>query len=97
VAFALGRALGPAVTRNQLRRRLRAICRELTTTGDLPPGMLLIGASPAVVELTYAQLDAEMRSMVRTLRVSPTTSTAATTTLSPAITMPLTRADAPSA
>lgn len=94
MAFALGRALGPAVTRNRLRRRLRAICRQLTATGDLPPGMLLIGASPAVVELTYAQLDSELRSMVRTLRA---TSTTASSTPMTTPTMPLTRADAPSA
>jgi ribonuclease P protein component len=92
VAFALGRALGPAVARNRLRRRLRAICRQLTASGDLPPGMLLIGASSAAVELTYAQLESELGSMLHTLRASRTTMTRSN---SPS--MPLTRADAPSA
>ena len=86
MAFALGRALGPAVTRNRLRRRLRAICRTLTATGELPPGMLLIGATPVAVELTYAQLEAELRTMLRTLTTPASTSTA-----------PLSRQDAPNA
>ena len=90
MAFALGRALGPAVTRNLLRRRLRAICRSLTATGELPPGLLLIGATPAAVELTYDQLSTELRSMIRTLP-------APATTLTSTPTMPLTRVDAPSA
>jgi ribonuclease P protein component len=90
VAFALGRALGPAVTRNLLRRRLRSICRTLTATGELPPGLLLIGASPESVELTYDQLESELRSMLRLL-------SARTTTPTHPLTMPLTRADAPSA
>lgn len=86
MAFALGRALGPAVTRNLLRRRLRAICRTLTAAGELPPGLLLIGASPAAVELTYDQLTMELRSMITALPAATTSPT-----------MPLTRADAPSA
>lgn len=86
MAFALGRALGPAVTRNLLRRRLRAICRTLTASGELPPGLLLIGASPAAVELTYDQLTTELRSMITALPAITTSPT-----------MPLTRADASSA
>lgn len=81
MAFALGRALGPAVVRNRLRRRLRAICRAMTTAGELPPGMLLIGATPAAIELTYAQLETELRELLRTA-TTPTT--------------PLTRQDASS-
>lgn len=52
VAFALSRALGSAVSRNRLRRRLRAIL----TTIELPPGLLLIGATPAAITLTFDQL-----------------------------------------
>lgn len=50
VAFALGRPIGSAVTRNRLRRRLR----HLLT--DMPPGIALVGAHPTVVELTFDQL-----------------------------------------
>jgi ribonuclease P protein component len=71
VAFAIGRAFGPAVTRNRLRRRLRAICRTLTVSGDLPPGLLLIGATPAANELTYDQLKMELGDMVRQATLAP--------------------------
>jgi ribonuclease P protein component len=62
VAFSLGRALGPAVTRNRLRRRLRAILREAQPT--LPGGMLLIGANPRAAELTFDQLQSELRQLL---------------------------------
>lgn len=56
VAFAVGRAIGPAVTRNRVRRRLRAILQ----TTELPPGWYLIGARPSVTELTFDQLRTEV-------------------------------------
>lgn len=59
MAFALNRALGTAVTRNRLRRRLRAILGELEHM--LPGGLLLIGANPGAVELTFDQLRTELR------------------------------------
>ena len=62
VAFALGRALGPAVTRNRLRRRLRAILRELEPS--LPGGQLVIGANPQAVELTFDDLRSELRELL---------------------------------
>jgi ribonuclease P protein component len=68
VAFALGRALGPAVVRNRLRRRLRAICRQLDQQGRMPGGLLLIGANPSATELTFVQLEAEVRSMITSIR-----------------------------
>lgn len=67
VAYALSRALGPAVVRNRLRRRLRAIVRSLE--GQLPPGTLLIGASPAAVELTFDELTACVTEIARSLPV----------------------------
>jgi ribonuclease P protein component len=64
VAFALSRALGSAVTRNRLRRRLRAILRETEST--LPGGMLLIGATPRIFELTFDQLRSEVQQLLST-------------------------------
>lgn len=48
VAFALGRALGSAVSRNRTRRRLRAIL----TTRPLTPGLYLVGGGPSLAGLT---------------------------------------------
>jgi ribonuclease P protein component len=69
VAFALGRALGPAVTRNRLRRRLRAILKE--SESSLPGGQLLIGANPSVVELTFDQLRAELKELLARAIATP--------------------------
>ena len=52
VAFALGRAVGGAVERNRLRRRMRAILAEL----DLAPGTYLVSAGPAASRLSPAEL-----------------------------------------
>ncbi|WP_420452048.1 ribonuclease P protein component [Ilumatobacter sp.] len=52
VAFAINRAVGNAVVRNRLRRRLRAILSGL----DVPHGSYLVGCRPAAAELTFDQL-----------------------------------------
>jgi len=64
VAFAIGRAYGPAVARNRARRQLRALL-----AGDPPPpGWYLIGVqggvSPPIPELMFAtkRLLAKLRS-----------------------------------
>lgn len=66
LAFAIGRAVGPAVTRNRVRRRLRAL---LSTSHQLPPGWFLIGARPTVNELTFDQLSAELTTLLQ--KISP--------------------------
>lgn len=66
VAFSVGRAVGPAVVRNRVRRRLRAITRELATSpGGLPPGSYLIGVRPAAATLDYVGLRASVERAVR--------------------------------
>ena len=72
VAYSIGRACGPAVTRNRLRRRLRAIIRSLDQHEPLPPGLLLIGAKPGAVELTFDQLRTETEQLLRSA-ISPAT------------------------
>jgi ribonuclease P protein component len=67
VAYSIGRACGPAVTRNRLRRRLRAIIREFDRHHPLPGGLLLIGAKPAAAELTFDHLRAEAETLLRSL------------------------------
>ena|SRR5947209_19866514 len=54
VAYAIGRPVGPAVTRNRLRRRLRAIVADLAPT--LRPGTYLIGVDPTAVTLDHGDL-----------------------------------------
>jgi ribonuclease P protein component len=62
VAFAIGRAYGPAVVRNRLRRRLRA----LLAASPPPPGLYLIGAQPAAARQSSAELAFDLRRMLRT-------------------------------
>jgi ribonuclease P protein component len=60
VAYALGRAIGPAVVRNRLRRRLRA----MLTTATLPPGFYLIGAQPTAVQRSRSELEFDLLKLV---------------------------------
>ena len=60
VAFAFSRALGNAVTRNRLRRRLRAIL----SNADVPNGLLLFGGRPPLGELTFAQLEIRVAALL---------------------------------
>jgi ribonuclease P protein component len=52
MAFAVGRRVGPAVVRNRVRRRLRAIARDL----DLAPGAYLVSAAPEAATLEFTDL-----------------------------------------
>lgn len=63
VAFAIGRPVGSAVRRNRVRRRIRAILSD----SDVPPGVLLIGASSRVGELTYDELRNKVHQLVALL------------------------------
>lgn len=60
VAFAIGRAVGPAVTRNRVRRRLKAILSH----ADVPSGLFLVGATVQVNELTFDQLRMNMLGLI---------------------------------
>jgi ribonuclease P protein component len=56
VAFALPRALGSAVVRNRIRRRLRAALRVVDAVQPLAPGRYLWGASAVACGLEWEQL-----------------------------------------
>ena len=60
MAYALGRAIGPAVVRNQLRRRLRA----MLSTIELPPGFYLIGAQRIAVQRSRSELEFDLLKLV---------------------------------
>ena len=56
VAYAIGKAVGGAVVRNRLRRRLRALVADADRTGELSPGHYLVGADASAVEAPFAAL-----------------------------------------
>lgn len=59
VGFVVSRAVGPAVTRNLVKRRLRHLLRE--RLGRLPRGSLLVvRALPAAAGTSYAELAADL-------------------------------------
>jgi len=63
VAFAIGRALGNAVARNRVRRRLRAAVAGL---GDeLEPGAYLFGADARAVRANFSELRDAVAALVR--------------------------------
>lgn len=61
VAFALGRKLGPAVTRNLIRRRLRHMLANLEQGGELPTMDYLIIGSPGTAALSFEQTQAHLK------------------------------------
>jgi ribonuclease P protein component len=63
VAYALGRAIGPAVVRNRLRRQLRALLADAT----LPPGLYLIGAQPIAARRSRDELTFDLQRLVASL------------------------------
>ena len=67
VAFAIGRANGPAVTRNRLRRRLRAALSSCA----LPPGLYLLGAQPAAAARSYDELVFDIRRLLTKFALAP--------------------------
>ncbi|WP_405101951.1 ribonuclease P protein component [Micromonospora sp. NBC_01412] len=57
--FVVSKAVGPAVVRNRVRRRLRHLVRERLAA--LPAGsILVVRALPAAAEASYARLGADL-------------------------------------
>ena len=63
VGYAIGRSVGPAVTRNLIRRRLRALIRDRST--GLAPGLYLIGARPEAAGLSFIELTFEIDRLIQ--------------------------------
>jgi ribonuclease P protein component len=60
VGLVVSKAVGPAVTRNLVKRRLRHLARE--HLDQVPDGSLLVlRALPAAAEASYAELGAELQ------------------------------------
>jgi ribonuclease P protein component len=63
VGFVVGKGVGPAVTRNLVKRRLRHLVRERLAA--LPQGgVLVVRALPAAAEASYAELAADLDAVV---------------------------------
>lgn len=74
VGFVVSKAVGNAVVRNRVKRRLRALVRDRMTS--LPPGSLVVvRALPASAEADFARLGVDLdaclgRSLSRLTRAS---------------------------
>ena len=63
-AFAVGRSVGNSVTRNRLRRQLRAVLHERSE--DLQPGRgYLVRATPGAAGASYSELSDALRAILR--------------------------------
>ena len=63
VGFVVSKAVGPAVTRNRVKRRLRHLAREqLSTSETRLPGsaVLVVRALPAAADAGYEELRADL-------------------------------------
>ena len=67
VAYALGRALGPAVVRNRVRRRLRAGLAVASSDGRLPAGYYLFGAQPSAATRSFSELMFDLSTLLARL------------------------------
>ena len=63
VAYAIHRSVGNAVTRNRIRRRLRAVLDELRS--DMTPGLYLIKCDFSAKDLAYDQLQHHIQHALR--------------------------------
>jgi ribonuclease P protein component len=63
VAFSVGRTVGDAVTRNRVRRQLRAALREHAAVLEAGSGYL-IRARPDVANESYAQISGTLRAIL---------------------------------
>jgi ribonuclease P protein component len=64
VAFAIDRRAGGAVTRNRIRRRLRAAVRAQAAEGDLPAGTYLLRGGRELAALPWPELRAHLATAV---------------------------------
>jgi ribonuclease P protein component len=56
LGFAIPRAVGNAVTRNRVRRRLRAVFGALESSNRLGQGAWLVVVRPGATELSFSEL-----------------------------------------
>lgn len=72
MAYAIPRAVGSAVTRNRIRRRLRAIMADLESRAELIPcGDYLVRVAPPAVGLSFSELKQHVHSVFEDLSQQP--------------------------
>lgn len=64
VAFSVPRAVGSAVVRNRVRRRLRSILATASSQGRVAPGAWLFIVRPPAADLGFHDLDAVVGSIL---------------------------------
>jgi ribonuclease P protein component len=69
VAFAVGRRVGNAVTRNRVRRQLRTLLRDVVPV--LEPGAWLVAVAPSATVLSYDELATTLTAAVTRALASP--------------------------
>jgi len=67
VGFAVGKVLGGAVTRNRIRRRMRAVVRKNLGLLNAPVDVVL-HPRKSVLDLNFVKLDAEIRQLFATVQ-----------------------------
>jgi ribonuclease P protein component len=67
VAFAVPRAVGPAVERNRIRRRIRSIASGLSSSGALTQGAWLFIVRPGATSLGFGELERVVGESVQSL------------------------------
>jgi ribonuclease P protein component len=60
IGYAVGRALGTAVDRNRVRRRLRALMADAARAGRIPGGLYLVGTRSGAVSSPSANLAVDL-------------------------------------
>ncbi len=63
MAYAIGRRCGNAVTRNRVRRRLRAAVAQAAPA--LPAGRYLVAADPEAATVDFGELTADLSGAMR--------------------------------
>lgn len=53
MAYAIGKAVGGAVVRNRIRRRLRVLVDEAEQAGMLTPGLYLVGVRSEATAVSF--------------------------------------------
>ena len=72
IGYAIPRTIGPAVVRNRIRRRLRAILDDLDRSADrVPAGHFLIRVAPGAADSSFRDLEQALGEALATLADTP--------------------------